>query len=23
GTIKGSIFAGIKILSWIFKYSFK
>lgn len=22
-TIKGSIFAGIKILSWIFKYSFK
>lgn len=22
GTIKGSIFAGIKILSWIFKYSF-
>ena len=23
GTIKGSIFAGIKILDWIFKYSFK
>ena len=23
GTLKGSIFAGIKILSWIFKYSFK
>jgi hypothetical protein len=23
GTIKGTIFAGIKILSWIFKYSFK
>lgn len=23
GTIKGSILAGIKILSWIFKYSFK
>lgn len=23
GTIKGSIFAGIKILSWIFKYSLK
>lgn len=23
GTIKGSIFAGAKILSWIFKYSFK
>lgn len=23
GTIKGSIFAGVKILSWIFKYSFK
>ena len=23
GTIKGSIFAGIKILSWIFKYSIK
>lgn len=23
GTIKGSIMAGIKILSWIFKYSFK
>lgn len=23
GTIKGSIFAGIKILGWIFKYSFK
>ena len=23
GTIKGSIFAGTKILSWIFKYSFK
>ena len=23
GTIKGSIFAGIKILTWIFKYSFK
>lgn len=23
GTIKGSIFAGIKILSWIFKYSYK
>jgi glycosyltransferase involved in cell wall biosynthesis len=23
GTVKGSIFAGIKILSWIFKYSFK
>ncbi len=23
GTIKGSIFAGIKILSWIFKYSFQ
>ncbi|MDA9125433.1 glycosyltransferase family 2 protein [Flavobacteriaceae bacterium] len=23
GTLKGSIFAGIKILTWIFKYSFK
>jgi len=23
GTVKGSIFAGIKILAWIFKYSFK
>ena len=23
GTIKGSIFAGVKILTWIFKYSFK
>lgn len=23
GTIKGAIFAGIKILSWIFKYTFK
>ncbi|MBL4604675.1 MAG: glycosyltransferase family 2 protein [Flavobacteriaceae bacterium] len=23
GTLKGTIFAGIKILSWIFKYSFK
>ena len=23
GTVKGSIFAGIKILHWIFKYSFK
>jgi len=23
GTFKGSIFAGVKILSWIFKYSFK
>jgi hypothetical protein len=23
GTIKGSIFAGIKILGWIFKYSIK
>ena len=23
GTIKGAIFAGIKILTWIFKYSFK
>jgi hypothetical protein len=23
GTIKGSILAGVKILSWIFKYSFK
>ena len=23
GTIKGAIFAGIKILYWIFKYSFK
>jgi glycosyltransferase involved in cell wall biosynthesis len=23
GTLKGSIFAGVKILSWIFKYSFK
>lgn len=23
GTIKGAIFAGIKILSWIFKYSFR
>ena len=23
GTIKGSIFAGVKILSWIFKYSIK
>lgn len=23
GTIKGSIFAGLKILGWIFKYSFK
>ena len=23
GTLKGSIFAGIKILTWIFKYSLK
>ena len=23
GTIKGAIFAGIKILGWIFKYSIK
>lgn len=23
GTVKGSIFAGVKILAWIFKYSFK
>jgi hypothetical protein len=23
GTVKGSIFAGAKILSWIFKYSIK
>ena len=23
GTVKGTVFAGIKILSWIFKYSFK
>ena len=23
GTIKGAIFAGVKILTWIFKYSFK
>jgi hypothetical protein len=23
GTVKGTIFAGIKILSWIFKYSFR
>jgi len=23
GTLKGAIFAGIKILLWIFKYSFK
>ena len=23
GTIKGSILAGVKILGWIFKYSFK
>ena len=23
GTVKGSIFAGIKILGWIFKYSIK
>ena len=23
GTIKGAIFAGVKILYWIFKYSFK
>jgi hypothetical protein len=23
GTIKGTIFAGVKILGWIFKYSFK
>jgi glycosyltransferase involved in cell wall biosynthesis len=23
GTVKGSVFAGVKILSWIFKYSFK
>lgn len=23
GTVKGSIFAGVKILTWIFKYSFK
>ena len=23
GTIKGAIFAGVKILVWIFKYSFK
>jgi hypothetical protein len=23
GTVKGSIFAGVKILTWIFKYSIK
>jgi hypothetical protein len=23
GTIEGSVMAGIKILTWIFKYSFK
>ncbi len=23
GTVKGTIFAGVKILGWIFKYSFK
>lgn len=23
GTVKGAIFAGVKILTWIFKYSFK
>ena len=23
GTVKGSVMAGIKILTWIFKYSFK
>lgn len=23
GTVKGAIFAGVKILSWIFKYTFK
>jgi glycosyltransferase involved in cell wall biosynthesis len=23
GTVKGSVYAGVKILSWIFKYSFK
>jgi hypothetical protein len=23
GTVKGAIFAGVKILAWIFKYSFK
>ncbi|MBT6880826.1 MAG: glycosyltransferase family 2 protein, partial [Flavobacterium sp.] len=23
GTLKGSILAGVKILGWIFKYSFK
>jgi len=23
GTVKGTIFAGFKILGWIFKYSFK
>jgi hypothetical protein len=23
GTVKGSVMAGIKILGWIFKYSFK
>jgi len=23
GTVKGAIFAGVKILSWIFKYSLK
>ncbi len=23
GTLKGAIFAGVKILYWIFKYSFK
>ena len=23
GTIKGTIFAGVKIVGWIFKYSFK
>jgi hypothetical protein len=23
GTIKGSIFAGVKILGWIFKYSYR
>jgi len=23
GTLKGAIFAGVKILTWIFKYSIK
>jgi len=23
GTVKGSVLAGVKILTWIFKYSFK